>query len=287
MKSSDFLYHRPASVEEAVSLLADYGDGARVLAGGQSLIPMMNMRLVRPASLIDICDLDALKCIKTEDEATVLGSLVRYRQIEMDPVVAKRLPAMAHMIRWVGDRQVRNRGTLGGSLVQADPTGEMPLATLVLRGELAIVSDRGARRISIEDFFLGSYATALEAGEILVEVRFPRHPDHFSFFEVNRRHNDFAIVSVLAVGNCDAEGRWHDLRIGIGGADETPVLARRAMQRLEDGSLSDEAIDAAAGIAAADINPGSDVRGSDEYRRHLAGVYVARALRDLKAQRKF
>lgn len=285
MKSSDFLYHRPASVEEAVSLLSDYGEGARILAGGQSLIPMMNMRLARPASLIDICDLDALKETRNEGEWTVLGAMVRYRRIQEDPTIRERLPALAHLIQWVGDRQVRNRGTIGGSLVQADPTGEMPLATLVLRGELTLLGRSGARLLSVEDFFLGSYATALEVGEMLVEVRYPRHPDHFSFFEVNRRHNDFAVVSVLAVGNCSDEGRWRDLRIGLGGVDETPVLARGAMQCLEDGSLSEQTIEAAARAAADEVHPASDIRSSEEYRRHLTGVYVARALRALRAQR--
>lgn len=282
MKASDFLYHRPATIEEAVGLLADYGGSARILAGGQSLLPMMNMRLARPSSLIDICDLDAMKEVRIEGDRTVLGAMVRYRCIEEDPVIRERLPALPHMIRWVGDRQVRNRGTVGGSLVQADPTGEMPLAALVLGAELEILGPRGVRTVPIEDFFVGSYATALEADEMVLEIRYPRHPAHFSFFEVNRRHNDFAVVSVLVVGDVAPDGSWRGLRIGLGGVDETPVLARNAMRRLEEGGLSEPAIAEAAEAAAAEISPASDIRGSEEYRRHLTKVYVARALRALK-----
>lgn len=282
MKASDFLYHRPATVGEAAALLADYGGGARILAGGQSLLPMLNMRLVRPASLIDICDLDALKCVTAEGDTTVVGAMVRYRRIEDDPLIAERLPALPYMLHWVADRQVRNRGTLGGSLVQADPTGEMPLAALVLDARLRITGIRGERSLRVEEFLLGSYATALAPHEIVVEIVYPRHPQHFSFFEVNRRHNDFAVVSVLAVGNCDDDGTWSDLRIGLGGVDDTPVIARQAMRRLDDGSLSGAAIVAAAEAAAQEINPGSDIRGSEEYRRHLTKVYVMRALCSLK-----
>ncbi|WP_306051050.1 FAD binding domain-containing protein [Oceaniradius stylonematis] len=282
MKAADFLYHRPASVDEAVSLLADYGGAARILAGGQSLLPMMNMRLARPASLIDIRDLDALKDVRLDGDGTVLGALVRYRRIEEDPTIRERLPSLPHLLRWVADRQVRNRGTLGGSLAQADPTGEMPLAALVLGARLKIVGPEGPRSLPVEEFFIGSYATALESREMLFEIRYPRHLDHFAFFEVNRRHNDFAVVSVLVAGNRDGEGKWRGLRIGLGGVDDTPVLARNAMQAVEGGELSDEAIGMAAAEAAAEINPGEDIRGSEAYRRHLTNVYVARALQTLR-----
>lgn len=282
MKAPDFLYSRPASVEEAVALLADHGGSARILAGGQSLLPMMNMRLARPASLIDICDLEELKRIEVQGEWTVLGAMVRYRRIEEDQTIRQRLPALPYMLHWVADRQVRNRGTVGGSLVQADPTGEMPLAALVLGARLKVRGPRGIRTLHLEEFFLGSYATALDPDEMVLEIHYPRHPDHFSFLEVNRRHNDFAVVSVLAVGDLTADGRWEGLRIGLGGVDETPVLARQAMAGLEGGNLSDEAIMQAAAAAAGEVNPASDIRASEDYRRHLTNVYVARALRLLR-----
>lgn len=278
MKASDFLYHRPTTVDQAVALLRDYGGSARILAGGQSLMPMMNLRLWRPSALIDIGHVPDLDRIEARGETTVLGALVCHSRIETDPAIAERLPLLARMIRNVGDRQVRNRGTIGGSLVQADPTGEMPLAALTLGAVAYVVGARGRRAIPLEDFFLGSYATAVDPEEMLVEVHYPRCPAHFTFLEVNRRHNDFAVVSVAIVGNRDADDRWSNLRIGLGGVDETPILARRAMALVERTGLHPEDIDQAAAAAAQDVNPPSDIRATAEYRRHLTTVYVARAL---------
>ncbi len=282
MKASDFLYHRPASVDEAVGLLADYAGNARILAGGQSLMPMMNMRLWRPSSLIDIGRLTDLDRVDVRGEGTVLGALVRYRRIESDPVIAERLPLLPVMIRHVGDRQVRNRGTIGGSLVQADPTGEMPLAALVLGAVAHVTGPRGSRAIALEEFFVGSYATAIDAEEMLVEVEYPRHPAAFAFFEVNRRHNDFAVVSGAAVGDAGADGTWHGVRLGLGGVDEKPVLARQAMALCEGTGLDDAVVGTAAAAAAGEVSPASDIRASEDYRRHLTAVYVARALKALR-----
>lgn len=282
MKASDFIYHRPASVNEAVGLLADYAGDARILAGGQSLMPMMNMRLWRPSSLIDIGGLTDLDRVGIQGESTVLGALVRYRRIESDPVIAQRLPLLPLMIRYVGDRQVRNRGTIGGSLIQADPTGEMPLAALVLGAVVNVTGPLGSRAIPLEELFVGSYATAIDVNEILVEVVYPRHPAATAFFEVNRRHNDFAVVSVAAVGDVDADGRSRGIRLGLGGVDETPVLARQAMRICEGARLDDAVVAAAAAAAAGEISPASDIRASEDYRRHLAAVYVARALKALR-----
>jgi carbon-monoxide dehydrogenase medium subunit len=282
MKASDFLYHRPASVDEAVGFLADYAGNARILAGGKSLMPMMNMRLWRPSSLIDIGRLTDLDRVGMRGEGTVLGALVRYRRIESDQEIAERLPLLPVMIRHVGDRQVRNRGTIGGSLVQADPTVEMPLAALVLGAVAHVTGPRGSRAIPLEEFFVGSYATAIDAEEMLVEVEYPRHPAAFAFFEVNRRHNDFAVVSVAAVGDAGADGTWHGVRLGLGGVDETPVLARQAMALCEGTGLDDAVVEAAAAAAAGEVSPASDIRASEDYRRHLTAVYVARALKALR-----
>ncbi|MDY6860835.1 MAG: xanthine dehydrogenase family protein subunit M [Pseudomonadota bacterium] len=280
MKASDFIYHRPGSVDEAIALLGDYGGSARILAGGQSLMPMMNLRLWRPSALIDIGRVSGLDQIEERGDVTILGALVRYHTIEHDPLIARRLPLLAHMIRYVGDRQVRNRGSIGGSLVQADPTGEMPLAALTLGAVALVRGPNGERQIPLEEFFLGSYATALENEEMLLEVHYPRHPDHFIFAEVNRRHNDFAVVSVAVLGDC-SDGIWRNLRIGLGGVDETPVLARAAMDLVEGTALDCADIAKAATSAAAEISPPSDIRASDEYRRHLTEIHVGRALRAL------
>jgi CO/xanthine dehydrogenase FAD-binding subunit len=281
MKAADFLYHRPRSVKQAVQLLSEYGGTARILSGGQSLMPMMNLRLWRPAALIDIGSVTELDTIEVKGEETVLGARFGYSRIETDPMIAKRLPLLARMIRSVGDRQVRNRGTIGGALVQADPTGEMALGTLILGATIHVQGKKEKREIAAEDFFLGSYATAIDPEEILVSVTYPRHPDHFAFAEINRRHNDFAVVSVALAGDVDAFGRWHRLRIGLGGVDETPVLARRAMEAGQGTTLDADTIAAMAAIAAEDITPPNDIRASAEYRRHLTRVYLTRMLTSL------
>ena len=283
MKASDFLYHRPDNVAQVLGLLRDYAGGARILAGGQSLLPMMNLRLWRPAALIDIGRVPGLDGIEIRGEATILGPRFGYWRIESDPLIAERLPLLAQMIRKVGDRQVRNRGTIGGSLVQADPTGEMPLAALVLNAVIHAESHCGRRSLPVEGYFLGSYATALEPEEMLVAVEYPRHPRHFAFAEVNRRHNDFAVVSVAMAADRDSAGMWRGLRIGLGGVDETPVLARAAMARGEATRLLPEDIAEIAALAAQEINPSDDIRASAAYRRHLAKVHVARVLRSLCA----
>ncbi|MBB3064503.1 FAD binding domain-containing protein [Limibacillus halophilus] len=282
MKAADFIYHRPDSIDETVGLLDDYAGNARILAGGQSIIPMMNLRLWRPSALIDIERLAELDGIEPRGDDTILGAMVRYRTIETHSLVAERLPLLVRMIHFVGDRQVRNRGTLGGSLMQADPTGEMPLAALTLGAEVTLYSVTGTRTMALEDFFVGSYATAAEPDEVLLKVRYPRHPEHFAFYEVNRRHNDFAIVSVAVVADRGSNGAWQGVRIGLGGVDETPVLAREAMSTAEGSDLSDTVIAEAARVASEFINPATDIRASEAYRRHLTEIYVARAMRDLR-----
>jgi carbon-monoxide dehydrogenase medium subunit len=282
MKAAYFEYHRPSSIAEAVTYLDEYGGGARVIAGGQSLVPMMNMRLWRPLALVDINGIDELARIRADGDGTVVGALVRYSAIERLAIVAERLPVLAHVVRYIGDRQVRNRGTIGGSLVQADPTGEMPLACLVLGAAVRAVGPEGVREIPVSELYEGSYATTLELEELLTEVVFPAGPTHFAFAEVTRRHNDFAVVSVLATANRDADGRWRDVRIGLGGVADTPVLAAAAAAALEGTDLSDAAIQVAGELAGEVVDPASDIRASAEYRRHLVPVHVRRVLTRLR-----
>lgn len=284
MKAADFIYHRAASVEEAAQLLDDYRGEARILAGGQSLLPMVNMRLLRPAALIDINGIEALTRIDAHAEGTTLGALVRYHTLETSPVVAERLPLLARMVRHVGDRQVRNRGTIGGSLVQGDPTGEMPLGCLVLGARARVVGPKGRRReIPLSAFYEGAYAAALAADEMLIEIAFPNHPSHFAFREINRRHNDFAVLSLAATGELRADGRWANVRLGLGGVDDTPVLVEAVSGLLEGSTLDDADLAAAGEIAARSVSPQSDMRASAEYRRHLVSVHVPRVLRELRA----
>lgn len=284
MKAPDFIYHRPSTVEEAVRLLSEYEGNARILSGGQSLVPMLNMRLWRPSALIDINRIPGLDRIESHGPQTVLGARVRYHTIEHAEVIARRLPLLAQMIRHVGDRQVRQRGTVGGSLVQGDPTGEMPLAALTLGATAHVVSVRGERRIPLDAFYEGSYATVLEPDEMLVSISYPPHPPFHAFREMNRRHNDFAVVSVAIVGSVGDTGNWSGIRIGMGGVNDAPMLATDAAARLDGTRLSDADIADAARLAALQADPPDDIRASREYRRHLLQAYVRKTLADMRQE---
>jgi CO/xanthine dehydrogenase FAD-binding subunit len=213
---------------------------------------------------------------------TVLGALVRYATLERSELVAERLPLLARVVRHIGDRQVRNRGTVGGALVQGDPTGEMPLACLALGAVVTAAGPEGTRRIPLTDFYAGSYATVLELDELVTAVEFPAHPQHVAFAELCRKHNDFAVLSVVATGNRGADGRWSDVRIALGGVADSPVLAVAAGNGLAGTLLADADLDAAAEAALDVIDPPTDVRASAEYRRHLVPVYVRRVLTELR-----
>jgi aerobic carbon-monoxide dehydrogenase medium subunit len=282
MKAAPFGYVRPESVEEALRILDEHGGTARVLAGGQSLVPILQMRLMQPSVVIDINRLPGLDEVRAEGRVTVLGAMARYATIEKSPIVSERLPLLQHVVRYVGDLQVRNRGTIGGSLAQADPTGEMPLAALALDATIVAASVSGTREIPADDLFEGSYTTTLEPEEMITEVHFPVTPSGFAFIERNRKHNDFAVISVAVVGNRGTDERWSDLRIALGGVNDRAVLATDAAGLVEGTSLDDDAI-AAAGQAALDvIDPPTDVRATAEYRRHLVPIHVRRALAALR-----
>lgn len=275
-------YHRATSVPHAVQLLSGYEGTARLIAGGQSLVPMLNMRLIQPDALIDVNKLTELTEVRTAGDATVLGALVRYTTIEQSPLIARRLGLLPMMVRHVGDRQVRNRGTIGGSLAQGDPTGEMPLACLVLGASVRITGPDGQRELPVAELYLGSYATVLDPCEVLTEVVFPRAPAHFAFAEQCRRHNDFAVVSVAAVGDRGPDGTWDGVRVALGGVADQPVLAAAASDIASGSRLTDDVIADAAQAALEVADPPSDVRASAEYRRHLVPIYVRRVLAKLR-----
>lgn len=282
MKAAPLSYVRPASVEEAVRELSRHDGMARVLAGGQSLVPMLHMRLMRPSAVVDINRLgDALGAIQAQGSETLIGALVRYRDLERSPIVAERLPLLSYVVRFVGDRQVRNRGTVGGAIAQSDPTGELALACLAMGAEVVARSVRGERTIPIEGFFDGSYANVLESDELLVAVRLPMAPTRFRFFELTRKHNDFAVLSLVATGTSDADGRWSSVRIALGGVNDRPVLATAAAERLEGRRWDGAAIEEAAQLALEVVDPPDDVRATAEYRRHLVPVHLRRLLTQL------
>jgi aerobic carbon-monoxide dehydrogenase medium subunit len=279
VKPAPFEYVKTVSVADTLAVLAEHGGSARVLAGGQSLVPMLGMRLVRPQVVVDINDLrEELGRIEVRGNELILGALVRYSEVEYSPVVSEHLPLLQTVVAHIGDRQVRNRGTVGGALAQADPTGEMALACLTLGARVLVRSVRGERTIPIEAFFEGSYASALEPDELLTAIVFPSAPAHCRFFERGRKHNDFAVLSVAAVGNPGADGNWHGVRIGLGGVNDTPVLATAAAAMLEGQRWDEDRIAAAADLALEAIDPPDDVRAASDYRRHLTAVHVRRTL---------
>jgi carbon-monoxide dehydrogenase medium subunit len=282
VKAAPFEYVKPATVDEALQALEDHLGMARVLAGGQSLLPMLGMRLMRPSALVDINGLAGeLGRIEARGSETVVGALVRYATIESSPVVSERLPLLQHIVQYIGDRQVRNRGTIGGALAQADPTGEMALACLVLDATIVARTTQGERDIPAADFFAGSYASVLEPEELLVAVRFPLAPDHCRFFERGRKHNDFAVLSVAVAASRGAEGRWEGVRIGLGGVNDRPLLAEAAAAALEGRTWDDATIDGAAALAMEVVDAPDDVRAGAAYREHLVPIHVRRLLREL------
>jgi aerobic carbon-monoxide dehydrogenase medium subunit len=301
MKAARFGYHLVDSVPEALSWLEAYDGTARVLAGGQSLVPMMNMRLVRPDALVDINNVPGLADIERTATGVRIGAMVRYRALEDSALVGLELPLISRAVRHIGDRQVRNRGTIGGSLVQGDPTGEIPLACLTLEARVTVLGPEGTREISVADLYEDSYATVLRPGELLIAVDFPHLGQQAAFTERCRRHNDFAVLSVAASGRRSADGRWSGVRVGMGGVASTPVLlpldpvrpaaaatGYHSTTSKDDASRSIELDDATiaeiADRAVAVAEPASDIRASAEYRRHLIPVYVRRTLTELRNQ---
>jgi CO/xanthine dehydrogenase FAD-binding subunit len=282
VKPAPLEYVRPASVADAVAALEAHGGMARVLAGGQSLVPMLGMRLMRPSAVVDINRLqDELGRIEARGAETVIGGLVRYSELETSAVVDERLPLLRCVVPHIGDRQVRNRGTIGGALAQADPTGEMPLACLTLGATIVAASRAGERTIPVEEFFDGSYATVLEPEELLVAVRFPVSPARCAFFELGRKHNDFATLSVAAVGDVDPAGRWSSVRVALGGVNDRPVLAAAVAARLEGQVWTDALVRDAAALALEDVDAPDDARATAAYREHLVPIHVRRVLTDL------
>jgi carbon-monoxide dehydrogenase medium subunit len=282
VKPAPFEYLRPDSVAEAVATLDLYGGMARVLAGGQSLVPMLGMRLMKPSAVIDINGLaDELGRIETRGSDTLIGALVRYSDAEGSPVISERLPLLRTSIRHIGDRQVRNRGTLGGAVAQADPTGEVALVALTLGATVLATGPGGARELPADGFFVGSYANALAPEEMITGLRFGVVPSRCAFFERGRKHNDFAVLSLAIAANREPDGTWHDVRIGMGGVNDTPVLARAAAARLEGAAWDSDALAEAARLALEDADPPDDVRASAEYRAHLLPIHLRRVLADM------
>ncbi|WP_292937379.1 xanthine dehydrogenase family protein subunit M [Noviherbaspirillum sp.] len=279
MKPAAFSYHRPSSLEEALEQLAHSGENVKVIAGGQSLGPMMNMRLATPSDLVDLNDLTELAYIRDAGDALEIGALTRHHQIEESAVVKSRCPLLAQAAQTIGHYAIRQRGTLGGSLAHADPAAQLALVAVTLGAQIKVVSIRGQRTIPASEFFLSVMATALEPDEIILSVRFPAAtPDEGASFQLfNRRHGDFAIVAVAITVALQA-GRAARLRVGIAGTGPVPV-AYDAVARLFSGRVADAGwIDELAQAVRGAVAPEDDGRIPAEFRREITATLVKRAI---------
>ncbi len=283
MKPAPFEYFDPRELDEALERIESFGDEAKVLAGGQSLMPMLNLRLARPAAIIDINRLPGLDTFTPADGTLRLGALVRQRSLER--WASSHHPLLAAALRLVGHSAIRNRGTVAGNIAHADPASELPALLLCLDGAVVVRSRAGTRQIAAGDFFQGPLMTALRSDELVTETRW-RLPDPgmgWGFHEVARRHGDFALVGAVAVITCHG-GRIASARLAIFGAGSSAVRAPAAERALTGQVPSPTLLDEAAAAVSEGLDPQSDLHASAAYRRRVAGTLAARALTDALAR---
>ena len=278
MKPPPFDYHVAESVDEAVALLGSYGEDAKVLAGGQSLVPLLALRLARPERLVDINRLEELGRVDSTGGMYV-GALVRHRAIAGSNTSASGNPLLSAAARYIGHAAIRNRGTVGGSISHADPAAELPAVLIALDGEVEVSSQRGARSIRASEFFRGFLTTALEPDELVVGIRLPEWVpgSGWSFLEFSRRSGDFAVAGVAVMLRLDSDGRITEARIGLSGMSDTPRRASGAESVLIGSDPSGELWSAASEEAVRGLEPPSDLHGTSAYRRHLAKALLRSA----------
>jgi CO/xanthine dehydrogenase FAD-binding subunit len=278
MKPAPFDYVRPGTLAEACALLASDED-TRVIAGGQTLVPMLAMRLARPARLIDILRLPELAGIRKEEGAIVLGATTRQASAERDPAIRASVPMLARVLPWVGHPPTRNRGTVGGSIANADPSAEIPLVAVTLGAEILLATPDGPSSMPADDFFIGPMLTAINPGECVSAVRFPVWSHKrigVGFFEISARRSDFAFVAAAAQVALDDEGRCIEIALGVGGVGDRPL--RLDVACLVGGKLDPTSVDEAVNAAATELDAMSDLHASAAYRRRVAVALCGRAL---------
>lgn len=279
MKAAPFTYIRPGSLEETLAALAAHGGDGKPIAGGQSLVPMMAMRLARPAVLIDINRLAELKGVSVSPAAAVTGATVRQCDAEAHTPLLAAVPLMREALRWVGHVQTRNRGTLGGSIAHADPVAELPLVAAVLNATMVLRREGGERRVAARDFFIAPFVTAAAEDECLVAVEWPVWLGaSCAFEELAIRHGDFAIASAACQLSFGADGAVARAAFGLGGVGGTPFAFPDLAARLLGRRVTPALVEEVARDAAARSEPGSDTQADAAYRRHLAAVLLRRAL---------
>lgn len=272
MKPAPFAYAKARSIEDAVKLLGEHGDGAKLLAGGQSLMATLNMRLSAPTMLIDLNGISDLDGIALKDGAVEIGALARHAAVMASALIAQHAPLIAMAMPHIAHPAIRNRGTIGGSIAFADPAAELPACFLALNGEAEIVGTNGKRRVKADDFFQGLYETAIGHDDILTAIRLPAAtPDmRYGFTELSRRHGDYAIVGLAAAARADGTS-LKDVRLAYFGVGLTPVRADKAEAAIASGNI-DEAVEA----LASDLDPSDDIQETGAVKMHLAGVLLRR-----------
>src|SRR6266498_142364 len=281
MKPAPFEYHVPDSMEEALMLLRDLGGDAKLLAGGQSLVPAMNFRVVQPSALIDLNRIKELNYLREDADCLRIGAMTRERMLEIDPSIEKWSPLLKEAMPYVAHPQIRNRGTLGGSLANADPAAELPVLMLALDARLKVRSADSERWVDAQSFFSGMFLTDLAPGEMLVEIELPSQPSRtgWSFMEVAPRAGDYALMGVAALLTLDEAGKCKAAKLVYLNAGDGPVDAKQAAQLLQNELMSDKLIDEACSIASEqEINPFGNIHASPEFQRHLAKVLTRKAL---------
>ena len=282
MKPAPFEYHVPDSIEQVLDLMSQHADEAKILAGGQSLVSAMNFRVIQPSVVIDLNRVAELSYIRAEGDVIRIGSMARERHLEFDSSIAKRTPLLTEAMPHIAHPQIRNRGTIGGSIVHADPAAELPVLMLALSARLKARNVSGERWIDAQDFFAGMFTTALAPDEILVEIEMPFMPARtgWSFMEVAPRAGDYALMGVAVLVTLEKNGKCKKAKLVYLNAGDGPVDAKEAAKILEGEKLNDKLIESAAAMASGkEINPFGNVHTSPDFQRHLANVLTKKALK--------
>ncbi len=285
MKPPAFDYIAASTVDEALAALVMAEGGGKLIAGGQSLMPMLNFRLADPVILVDISKIQDLSGLSETPEGLSIGALTRHVELETAPLMARHFPVVVEAVKHVAHVAIRNRGTIGGSLSHADPAAELPMMAMLLDAVLTIVGPDGSREVAAEDFFIGALTTDLEDEEIVTRVVLPHLPEGsgWGFAEVSRRSGDFALAAAAATLSIK-DGVVAEARLAVTGVDDVPLRIKEAEDALRGGALDSAAIAGACEMVRAAVNPNSDVQASADYRRHLIGVLAARVLRSAEAR---
>ena len=279
MIPAPFEYFAPGSLKEALGLLSDYKDDAKILAGGQSLVALMKLRLAKPRYVIDLNRIPDLKYIRAEGDCVLIGALATHAEIEQSEIIRRNCPLLSEAAATIGDAQVRNQGTLGGSLAHADPAGDMPAAILALDAEMKASGPAGERWIQARDFFVGFLTSSLAPDEILTEIKVPIFRGSKSaYLKAAQRASGFAVVGVAARLKMSGNGTCDEIAIGITGVADKAYRAGDAEKMLRGGNLDKGLLERAAEKALEGVDPLEDINGSKEYRAHLARVYIVRAI---------